>query len=400
MDDERDTQHQELSGYAQARWDALKDVVGELVGAVDDADAFTAALAAMRQIGQGTDLQEIVNAVHVPDDAGEYAQALRRMLVRIPDGWGRWIGCSRGWYAIVVDLDQQLGALFPGYELHQVKEKYGGLRFYWGTGERVTDPRDPEPGIPSPSRQPAEDKTSAAWDEWEAAYDTWSRRLALYLGTEEGAARQVDLENRSELAERLVEAAEQRASVTCELCGLSGELCCAPGRHPWYQTLCAGCAQERGPAQVNLVGPSASEPPNRADAVSQEGRRAADGVLEAPPCGLVKRRSWEATRGSRGDLLRIRNKPQQPRVTRGWQWTSRRRCRQQPRRPETRLRARGQTSPRPSCGGQLRSDPPNSSSAGVQAGWRACAIPARTGPTLAPSTTTDTMVTAAARPPP
>jgi hypothetical protein len=87
MDNEPDTQHQELRGPAQARWDALKDVVGELVGGVDDADGFAAALAAMRQIGQGVDLQEILNAVHVPDDAGEYAEALRRMLVRIPDGW-------------------------------------------------------------------------------------------------------------------------------------------------------------------------------------------------------------------------------------------------------------------------------------------------------------------------
>lgn len=100
--------------------------------------------------------------------------------------------------------------------------------------------------MPSLSKQAAEDEKSAAWDEWEAAYNTWSLRLARYLGTEEGAARQVDLENRSELAERLVEAAEQRANVTCELCGLPGELCCTPGRHPRYQTLCAGCARQHG----------------------------------------------------------------------------------------------------------------------------------------------------------
>lgn len=70
-------------------------------------------------------MQEILNAVHVPDDAGERAEALGRMLARIPDGWGRWISCSRGWYSIVVDLDEQLRALFPAYELQQVKEKYG-----------------------------------------------------------------------------------------------------------------------------------------------------------------------------------------------------------------------------------------------------------------------------------
>ncbi len=32
---------------------------------------------------------ELLNAVHVPKDAGEHADALRGMLARIPDGWGR-----------------------------------------------------------------------------------------------------------------------------------------------------------------------------------------------------------------------------------------------------------------------------------------------------------------------
>lgn len=54
MDNEPDAEHQELSGYAQARLDALKDVVGELGGAVDDADGFAAAVAALRQIGKAS----------------------------------------------------------------------------------------------------------------------------------------------------------------------------------------------------------------------------------------------------------------------------------------------------------------------------------------------------------
>lgn len=189
----------------QARWDALKDAVGELAGAAGDPDGFPAAFAAFRQIGQGLDMEEVVNALHVPDDAGEHAEALRRMLLRIPNGWGRWIGCSRGWYPILVELDEQLASLLPGYELHQVKEKYGGLRFYWDPGERVTDPDD-----------------------------------------HEGAAHLAALDRRTELAEQLVEAAEGRASATCELCGQRGQPCCTPGPYPWYQTLCPDCAQQRG----------------------------------------------------------------------------------------------------------------------------------------------------------
>jgi hypothetical protein len=109
---------QGLSSETQARWDALKDAVSELAATADDADGFTAAFAALAQIGGRLDIEEVLNALHVPDDAGEHTGALRRMLLRIPDGWGRWIGCSRGWYANLVELDEQLQALFSGFELH------------------------------------------------------------------------------------------------------------------------------------------------------------------------------------------------------------------------------------------------------------------------------------------
>lgn len=246
ISDNPDGEPTELSDAAQARWDALKDAIGELAGASGDADGFTAALAAVRQIGQGIDPHEVLSAVHVPGDAGHYAEALRQMLVRIPDGWGRWISCSRGWYPILADLDQQLARLFPTYEIHQVKEKYGGLRFYWHASERVTDPADPEPDSPVLGDQATKDETDAAWSVWQTARDTWSARLARYLETEDGAARQAELESRAKLAEQLVDAAEQRASITCELCGGPGELCQTQARHPWYQTLCADCATEHG----------------------------------------------------------------------------------------------------------------------------------------------------------
>jgi hypothetical protein len=245
MTDKADGEPTELDEAAQTRWDALKHAVVELAGAAGDADGFAAAFAAMRQVGRGIDPQEVLNAVHVPDDAGEYSQALRRMLVRIPDGWGRWISCSRGWYPILVDLDQQLAVLFPTYEIHQVKEKYGGLRFYWHASERVTDPEDPEPDWPRLGDQATKEKTDAAWAAWQEVHDAWSARLARYLETEDGAARKADLERRAKLAEQLVDAAEERASITCELCGRQGQLCRTQARHAWYQTLCPDCAAER-----------------------------------------------------------------------------------------------------------------------------------------------------------
>lgn len=46
-----------------------------------------------------------------------------------------WYGCIApdGWKNIIEDLDRMLAYLDPNYEIHQVKEKFGTLRFYYGT---------------------------------------------------------------------------------------------------------------------------------------------------------------------------------------------------------------------------------------------------------------------------
>jgi hypothetical protein len=236
----------ELSSETQTRWDALKDSVVELSAAVLDPDGFTAAFAQLAQIGHGLDMTEILNAIHAPDDAGEHADALRRMLARIPDGWGRWISCSRGWYPLIVELDEHLAALFPEYQLEQVKEKYGGLRFYWSEGERITNQADLEPAIRAIGDNDAGAEKNTTQAEWKSARHAWHERLDAYLETDVGASRLAAFNRRFKLAEQLVEAAEQRAAVTCELCGRPGQSCRTRGPHPWYQTLCADCAQTRG----------------------------------------------------------------------------------------------------------------------------------------------------------
>lgn len=37
---------------------------------------------------------------------------------------------GKGWHNLVIDLHHQLKALVPDYELQQIKEKFGGLRYY------------------------------------------------------------------------------------------------------------------------------------------------------------------------------------------------------------------------------------------------------------------------------
>lgn len=51
--------------------------------------------------------------LHMPADAGPYAEALAGMLQRIPDGWGRWISCLARWYPLVTQRDADLAVLNP-----------------------------------------------------------------------------------------------------------------------------------------------------------------------------------------------------------------------------------------------------------------------------------------------
>lgn len=74
-----------------------------------------------------------LNEHHLPEDAGEYAEGLSRILDKIPEGWGRWISHDKGWYRIICEADEMLSYIDPDYEIHQVKEKFGTLCFYFGS---------------------------------------------------------------------------------------------------------------------------------------------------------------------------------------------------------------------------------------------------------------------------
>jgi hypothetical protein len=120
-----------LPADARMRWDAFKSAVGELAAATDDTAGLEAAVRAVQQIMRGLDAEQYTDALDVPEDAGEFADGLRGILMRIPDGWGRWISCERGWYPLLTELNGELAVLLPRYRIHQVKEKFAGLRFYW-----------------------------------------------------------------------------------------------------------------------------------------------------------------------------------------------------------------------------------------------------------------------------
>lgn len=48
---------------------------------------------------------------------------------RVPEGW-YGLTTPPGWDTIVSDTHMALKAIDPNYEVHQIKEKFGGLRYY------------------------------------------------------------------------------------------------------------------------------------------------------------------------------------------------------------------------------------------------------------------------------
>lgn len=74
------------------------------------------------------------------DEEVDKDTSLGDLPLRIPDGWGRWISCSRGWYPIIIRLDRDLTEIEPHYELHQAKEKIARLEYYYST--QVSDARE------------------------------------------------------------------------------------------------------------------------------------------------------------------------------------------------------------------------------------------------------------------
>jgi NMD protein affecting ribosome stability and mRNA decay len=101
-------------------------------------------------------------------------------------------GVGEGWEKIVEECDRLLAKNDPDYTISQIKEKFGGLRYYYDS---------------------------------KLEYGSIARSAM----------------------ESIVTDAEQKAAVTCEQCGESGKI---HDGHHWLRTLCGACEAER-PSQVN-----------------------------------------------------------------------------------------------------------------------------------------------------
>ncbi|MCV7355341.1 hypothetical protein [Mycolicibacterium fluoranthenivorans] len=133
------------------------------------------------------------NALHIPADAGPHATAIETILRRIPDGWGRWISVDPGWYPLVIATDQRLVEIDAEYVVHQIKEKFGTLRYYY----------------------------------WPSSEDASPELL--------------------DAMDTITDDAERASAITCERCGEPGVL---QRTRFWAKTLCHACADPLGYAPV------------------------------------------------------------------------------------------------------------------------------------------------------
>ena len=220
-----------LDPQEQARWDAFAAHAVDAADAVitGDPEGFAAAVGAL---GQSTmDHARVVDALHVPAAAGDLAPALERILRRIPDGWGRWISCGPGWYPILARLDTQLAAIDPAYVVHQVKEKFGGLRYYAEPSPpRCCEAWRGDHPLPDPGDDQARQARDAAFVAHHDSPEHCSAMAAL-------AARQAAMD-----AE--ITRAETEAAVTCEVTGAPGRLTVT--RSGWYRTLAPDVGENKG----------------------------------------------------------------------------------------------------------------------------------------------------------
>lgn len=63
----------------------------------------------------------------------EIEAILAEVKDRIPAPWGKTIACDPGWYELIAKCHLELVKMDPDYQIAQIKEKWGTLRYYFMT---------------------------------------------------------------------------------------------------------------------------------------------------------------------------------------------------------------------------------------------------------------------------
>jgi hypothetical protein len=60
---------------------------------------------------------------------------LQKVKSRFPAFSPPVVECGPGWYQLIIDCDLELGAIDPLYQVLQIKEEFGTLRYYFSTSD-------------------------------------------------------------------------------------------------------------------------------------------------------------------------------------------------------------------------------------------------------------------------
>lgn len=163
------------------------------------------------------------------------------VLARFDNPAWAGISCGRGWYPILLRLDAQIAQIAPDYQVLQVKEKFGALRYYWALpGFELECCAEWHQRHPRPE---AGDNATAternAWLERREGHAAGQRHGEQLRAFEAEKVRREELCRR---IESLVRLAEEESARTCEECGEPGKL---DDTHTWVKTLCRTCRERR-----------------------------------------------------------------------------------------------------------------------------------------------------------
>lgn len=69
----------------------------------------------------------------------DYPDILLPVLSRFREGTNPFVSCGDGWFTLISALDRELSAVDPTYQVAQIKEKFGTLRFYFEPSDITND---------------------------------------------------------------------------------------------------------------------------------------------------------------------------------------------------------------------------------------------------------------------
>jgi len=137
--------------------------------------------------------------------------------------WG--FECGTGWYKLLDEIGQKLTDLNVEDKVVaiQVKEKFGGLRFYYHTKDLPRFIWD---------WRPKSNFVTILW------YHKWIRWIKRYLSK---LRKYIFGMTVIERVQDIIESAEEKSYITCEICGEDGKI----RGQGWLKTLCESCDKER-----------------------------------------------------------------------------------------------------------------------------------------------------------